>query len=71
MNRIRAFLVRLGGLLRRDRDEQEMNAEIESHLQLHIDDNVRAGMSPTEARRDAVLKLGGIESVKEAMRDRQ
>jgi putative ABC transport system permease protein len=71
MNGIRAFLVRLGGLLRRDRDEQEMNAEIESHLQLHIDDNVRAGMTPAEARRDAVLKLGGIESVKEAMRDRQ
>lgn len=71
MSRMRAFLVRLGGSLRRDRGEQELNDEIEGHLQLHVDDNVRAGMTPTEARRDAVLKLGGIESVKEAMRDRQ
>lgn len=70
MSRLRAFFVRLGGSLRRARAEQELNDEIESHLQLHIDDNVRAGMTPAEARRNAVLKLGGIEAVKEAMRDR-
>jgi putative ABC transport system permease protein len=71
VSRIRALLVRLGGSLRRDRGERELNDEIESHLQLHIDDNVRAGMTSTEARRQAVLKLGGVESVKEAMRDRR
>jgi len=71
MRSIRAFLIRLRGCLWRARGEQELNDEIESHLQLHIDDNLRAGMSPDEARRQAVLKLGGIEPVKEAMRDRQ
>src|SRR5574339_286568 len=71
MRRLRAFLVRFGGCLWRTRREQELNDEIDSHLQLHIDDNVRAGMSAAEARRQAVLKLGSIETTKEAMRDRQ
>jgi predicted permease len=47
-----------------------MAAEIESHLQMHMDDNLRAGMRPDEARRNARIQLGGIESVKEAYRDR-
>ena len=42
---------------------------MESHLQLHIDDNIRAGMAPAEARRDALLKLGGVEPTKERCRD--
>jgi hypothetical protein len=37
---------------------------------MHIDDNLRAGMSPQEARRVAVMKLGGLDSTKEAYRDR-
>jgi hypothetical protein len=71
MRSIRAFLIRLGGCLWRTRREQELNDEVESHLQLNVDDNVRAGMSLDEARRQAVLKLGSIEATKEAMRDRQ
>ena len=71
MRPIRAFLIRLGCCLWRTRREQELNDEIDSHLQLHVDDNVRAGMRPDEARRQAVLKLGSIEATKEAMRDRQ
>ncbi len=41
------------------------------HLQLHIDDNLRAGMTPDAARRQAMLKLGGVEPVKERVRDRR
>jgi hypothetical protein len=44
--------------------------EIESHLELHIEDNLRAGMTLEEARRQARLKFGGIEAVKESYRDR-
>jgi hypothetical protein len=39
--------------------EQELAAEMESHLQMHIEDNLRAGMSAEEARRQALIKLGG------------
>jgi predicted permease len=71
MNILRTLLIRLGGLFGKDRRDRELAAEIESHLQFHIDDNVRAGMSPTEARRQAVLRFDGVESVKESYRDRR
>jgi predicted permease len=71
MRTIRAFLLRLGGLFHKGRRDRELAEEIESNLQLHIDDNLRAGMSPEAARRDALLKFGGIESAKEAYRDRR
>src|SRR4051812_46762605 len=48
-----------------------MQADLESHLQMHIEGNVRLGMSPAEARREALIKLGGIESTREACRDRR
>lgn len=38
---------------------------------MHTDDNLRKGMSATEARRDALMKLGGIEQTKELYHDRQ
>jgi predicted permease len=47
-----------------------MADELEAHLALHIDDNVRAGMSAVEARRQALLKFGPVEGVKDAYRDR-
>ena len=53
------------------RSERELSAELESHLQLHIDDNIRAGMTPQEARRRALIALGGVEGTKEAYRDRR
>src|ERR1044072_1238316 len=70
MRQLRAWLVRLKGvLLKGDRDRDFAN-EIESHLQMHIDDNRRAGMSAEEARRVALMKLGGVDQTKEAYRDR-
>jgi len=71
MRLIRAFLLRLGGLFHKGRRDRELADEIESNLQLHIEDNLRAGMSPEDARLDALLKFGGIESAKEAYRDRR
>jgi len=44
---------------------------MDSHLQMHIDDNLRAGMSPEEARRNALIALGGIEQTKELYRERR
>jgi predicted permease len=67
---LRAWLRRLAGLWPSERRERELAEEIESHLQMHVDDNLRAGMTPQEARRDAVLQLGGVEQTKEACRER-
>ena len=70
MKRLRAWTMRLAGLFRTGRQEQELAAEMESHLQLHIEDNLRSGMTPEQARRDAILKLGGVEQTKQATRER-
>src|SRR5687767_3888792 len=71
MRRLRALIVRFGGLLDKQRKDQELDDEIESHLQMHIEDNLRLGMTPEEARREAMIKLGGVESTKEAYRDQR
>ncbi len=71
MKVVRAWLMRLFGVFGSTRAERELSAEIESHLQLHVDDNIRAGMSPQEARRRAQIALGGVEGTKEAYRDRR
>jgi predicted permease len=71
MRQLRAWLSRLGGLFGRRRREQELSAEIESHLRLHIEDNLRSGMPPAQARRDALMKLGGVEQTKENYRERR
>ena len=61
--------MRVAGLFRSSQRERELDAEIESHLQLHIDDNLRAGMPPDAARRAAFLKFGHVEAIKDAYRD--
>ncbi|HEY9503294.1 MAG TPA: ABC transporter permease, partial [Pyrinomonadaceae bacterium] len=70
MKVLRTWLLRLRGVFAKDALESDLDQEIESHLQMHIDDNLRAGMSPQEAKRVAVMKLGGIDATKEAYRDR-
>jgi len=71
MRPLRAWLVRFAGLFSKDRRERELNDEIDSHLALHIEDNIRAGMTLAEARRAALLKFGGVEAAKESYRDRR
>jgi len=68
---MRTWLLRFGGLFRKERRERDFSAEMESHLQMHIEDNLRAGMSAAEARRNALIKLGGLEQTKEKYRERR
>ncbi|HKW61524.1 MAG TPA: ABC transporter permease [Candidatus Acidoferrum sp.] len=67
----RVWIRRFADLFRKQKRDAELAAELESHLQLHIEDNLRAGMTPEAARRDALLKLGGVEQTKENYRDRR
>jgi putative ABC transport system permease protein len=71
MKIIRAGLVRLGGLFNRDSRDRDLAEEIASHVALHVDDNLRSGMTPEEARRAAHIRLGGVESVKETVREQR
>jgi predicted permease len=49
--------------------ESDLDHELHSHLELLIEENLRSGMSPNEARRAAQIELGGLEQVKEQVRD--
>ncbi|PWT86406.1 MAG: ABC transporter permease [Proteobacteria bacterium] len=68
MRTLRRSLLRFAGLFRRRRVESELAREIESHLEMHVADNLRAGMTHEQARREALLRLGGVETVKEEYR---
>ena len=71
MRSLRAFFIRLWSTLSRRNSEVDFSEELESHLEMHIDDNLRAGMKPEEARRQALLQLGGLAQTKERVRDRR
>jgi len=51
------------------RVEEDLDQEVHSHLEMLTEENLRAGMSPQEAQRAARIELGGIEQVKEQVRD--
>jgi putative ABC transport system permease protein len=60
---------RLRALVHRRTADGELAAEIQFHLELETEKNVRLGMTPDEARRLAVAHFGGVQSVREAHRD--
>jgi putative ABC transport system permease protein len=70
VRRLQAWMMRVAGTFARERRDAELAAELESHIAMHVEEKVRAGMSPREARRDALMKLGGIEKTKEMCRER-
>jgi len=49
---------RILNLFSRSKLEQEIDAEIRSHVEMRMADNVAAGMSPEQARRDALIRFG-------------
>jgi macrolide transport system ATP-binding/permease protein len=71
MKFLRAVIVRLCSLFRRKQQDREFAEEMASHLAMHVEDNLRSGMSPEEARRKALIKLGGVDRTFEECRDRQ
>src|ERR1700684_2294259 len=70
MSALRAWILRLGGFFGRERRDRDLADELESHVQMHIEDNLRAGLTASEARRQALLKLG-VERTRADYRDRR
>jgi len=71
MRKLRALWMRWRGLFGSGFEDVELDAELASHLQMHVDDNLRSGMTPEEARRRALIQLGGMEQTKQAYRERR
>jgi predicted permease len=65
MRFLRRFLARLKNFAIGRRDDQRLREEMEEHLTLQTEENLRAGMSVEEARRQAVMKFGGVGTVRE------
>ena len=71
MRTLRRCLRRLMAGATARRDEARLREEIDEHLALQTADNVRAGLSPAEARRQAALKFGAVEAMKECYREQR
>ncbi len=69
MNLLASLAARLRSLFRRGREDAETREELQFHLEMETEKNLRAGMDPREARRRAHARLGGVEAVREAVRD--
>jgi predicted permease len=69
MRKLRALWIRLRGMGCTGRTDREFTAELESHLQMHVEDNLRSGLPPEEARRQALIRLGGLEQAQQAFRE--
>ena len=67
----RVFFHRVLGLLRRRKLDQDLDEEIQSHLDMLIADNVRKGMTLEEATYAARRSFGGVDQIKETYRDRR
>ena len=60
---------RIRGVLFRAREDQEMDDELRFHMEMETEKNLRAGMNPEEARRQAGIAFGGLDKHKEEVRD--
>src|ERR1700745_919050 len=68
MKPLRRFLAQLAGLTSRRSQDERLREEIDGHIALQTQENIRAGLSPVEARRRAILKFGGVEGIKQDYR---
>src|SRR6184192_2801126 len=66
---LRQLLYRIRSLFRRAQLDCELDAEMSAHLELAIEENLRRGLSPAEARRQAFLRFGGSQQAKENHRE--
>ena len=65
MKLLRRFLIRLSHFTTKQSADQRLLEEIAGHLAFQTEENLRGGMTPAEARRQAVLKFGPAEAVRE------
>ncbi|MFI5311170.1 MAG: ADOP family duplicated permease [Gemmatimonadales bacterium] len=71
MRHLRSALARLAGLFTGRRSDDDLRDELRSHVEMETAENVRRGMQPGEARRQAMLASGGLAVAAEAVRDQR
>jgi predicted permease len=68
MKSVRRFFTRVVNSATRRAQDERLREEIEQHIALQTEENLRAGLSAVEARRQAMLKFGGVEAMKQDYR---
>jgi putative ABC transport system permease protein len=71
MRAVRAMFSRMTSVFSRTRAARELRDELDLHLQIQIDNNLRSGMTPEDARRSALAASGGIAQAAETCREYQ
>jgi predicted permease len=71
MKMLRRLFHRATSWFRSGRDEEILQAELEQHIAMQAAENLRAGLPPDEARRQALLKFGNVEAIKDSYRDQR
>jgi predicted permease len=66
---MRTLLAHIAAFFRKRELDRDLDQELAMHLDLATEDNIRRGLSPEEARRDALVRFGGVEVAKEVHRD--
>src|SRR5215471_2432798 len=71
MKFVRRTIQRLSGAWSGGRLDSDLAEELQLHIDMQTEDNIRSGMTPEDARRAARLKFGAMESIKETYRDQR
>jgi predicted permease len=71
MRTLRGWVLRLAGIFRRRKDEQNFQEQIQADIELHTEDGISAGMSRADARRAALTRFGGVDAATEAWREQR
>src|SRR5215510_5754215 len=69
MDQLREFFHRIRSIFRRTRLDRDLDAEMSAHLELATEENIQRGLSPNEARRQALVRFGGSQQAKEQHRE--
>lgn len=71
MRAARAMWMRLRSLFQRRRAEDDFSNELDAHIAMHTEAGIGRGLDPVEARREALVRLGGLEQVRQAHRSQR
>lgn len=69
LDRLRQSTSRIRAFVRPEPIDRELDAEVAAHLEFAIEENLRRGLSPEEARRQALIRFGGMQQAKERHRE--
>ncbi len=69
LDSLRRAAARMGAFFRKEPMDRELEAEVAAHIEMATAENLQRGMTPEEARRQALVRFGGVEQAKERQRE--